>query len=133
MAKKSKKTKGRAEKIIIAVALVALAVVIGYAARSKSYKPVEYDIADTKSGRIAETVSLQNELFTDSVPPQGKININTASASQLQRLEGIGETKAKAIIDYREKNGDFQTVEDIMKVSGIGEKTFQKIKDNIEV
>ena len=61
------------------------------------------------------------------------ININTASVDQLVTLSGIGESKAKAIIEYREKNGSFKTIEDIMNVSGIGESSFAKIKDYITV
>ena len=61
----------------------------------------------------------------------GKININTASASELILLSGIGEGRAADIIKYREENGDFSRIEDIMKVSGIGEKTFEEIKDRI--
>lgn len=63
----------------------------------------------------------------------GKININTASVEQLTTLTGIGEAKAKAIIQYREENGNFSTIEDIMKVSGISENIFAKIKENITV
>lgn len=63
----------------------------------------------------------------------GKININTADAAQLTALEGIGESKAAAIIAWREENGGFSTVEDLLKVNGIAEKTFEKIKDEISV
>lgn len=60
------------------------------------------------------------------------ININTADEVELMMLKGIGEAKAKAIIEYREAQS-FETIEDIMKVSGIGEKTFENIKDRITV
>ena len=63
----------------------------------------------------------------------GKVNINTATASELQTLNGIGEAKAKAIIEYREKNGNFEKIEDIKNVSGIGDSVYDKIKDNITV
>ena len=62
-----------------------------------------------------------------------KISINTASLEELLEITGIGETKAKAIIKYREENGSFETIEDIKNVSGIGESTFEKIKNNITV
>ncbi|HEY8364225.1 MAG TPA: ComEA family DNA-binding protein [Haloplasmataceae bacterium] len=61
----------------------------------------------------------------------GKININTADLTLLMSLNGIGEVKAKAIIEYREKNGPFKTIEQIMRVTGIGQKTYEKIKDCI--
>lgn len=62
-----------------------------------------------------------------------KVNINTASVSELTTLPGIGEVKAKAIIEYRVANGGFKSIEEIMEVKGIGEKTFLKIKDLIYI
>jgi len=61
------------------------------------------------------------------------VNINIASVNELTTLTGIGESKALAIIKYREDNGNFTKIEDIMNVSGIGEKAFEKIKDSITV
>jgi competence protein ComEA len=63
----------------------------------------------------------------------GKININTASLSELDTLPGIGPTTAQKIIDYRTQNGPFKSIEDIKNVSGIGEKKFEQIKDKIKV
>lgn len=62
---------------------------------------------------------------------QGKLNINTATLEQLMTLSGIGEGKAKKIIEYREEHGAFQKIEDIMKITGIKDGIFQKIKDAI--
>jgi competence protein ComEA len=62
-----------------------------------------------------------------------KININKASAAELDRLPDIGPSKAKAIIDYRTQNGDFKTIEDIQKVRGIKAGVFSKIQDHIKV
>lgn len=59
------------------------------------------------------------------------ININTASPNRLQRISGIGETKAAAISEYRERFGEFQTVEDLINVNGIGEKTLEQIRGQI--
>mgnify|MGYP004454824219 FL=1 len=59
------------------------------------------------------------------------ININTAGVDELTKLTGIGNKKALEIIEYRNKNGKFTNIEDIKKVKGIGEKSFNKIKDRI--
>lgn len=63
----------------------------------------------------------------------GKININTATAEELQQLPGVGQKKAADILSYREENGPFKTIEDLTKISGIGEKTLEKWKDAITV
>ncbi len=62
-----------------------------------------------------------------------KVNINTAGVTELTALNGIGETKAAAIVAYREEHGSFRSIEEIMEVSGIGEGTFDKIKEDITV
>lgn len=61
------------------------------------------------------------------------VSINTATKEQLLKLEGIGESKADAIIKYREENGEFKQIEDIKNVSGIGDSLFEKIKDYITI
>ncbi len=62
-----------------------------------------------------------------------KVNINTADSSELQTIPGIGPAKAQSIIDYRQQNGYFTAAEDIMDVTGIGQKTYASIKDYIVV
>ncbi len=61
------------------------------------------------------------------------VNINTASKEELGKLNGIGESKANAIVEYRNKNGNFTNIEDIQNVDGIGKALYEKIKDNIKV
>lgn len=84
----------------------------------------------TEEDEKAKLDSNKNE--TSNVPA-GKVNINTADSETLQTLDGIGEAKAKAIIEYRNKNGDFKNIEDIKNVSGIGDSVYEKIKENITV
>lgn len=68
-----------------------------------------------------------------STSEASRINLNTADVSQLTTLTGVGESKALAIIAYREENGPFTSVEDIMNVPGIKEGTYEKIKDKIAI
>ena len=83
------------------------------------------------TGQIQETAG--GTVTGEGLEQNGKVNINTADESGLTTLSGIGDTRAKAIIAYREENGPFATIEDIMNVSGIKEGTFEKIKDDIVV
>jgi competence protein ComEA len=82
------------------------------------------DTAETATG-TATASSLSGD--------DGKININTASESELCSIPGIGTTRAAAILAYRQEHGSFQSIEDIMNVSGIKQGTYDKIKDSIKV
>lgn len=62
-----------------------------------------------------------------------RVNVNTATAEELQRLPGVGEATAASIVDDRERNGPFSSAEDLMRVSGIGEKKFDKMRGMIDV
>lgn len=81
---------------------------------------------EVPSGKIDDTSSSKTE-------ETSKISINTATIEELMNISGIGESKAKAIVSYRNENGHFKKIEDIMQVSGIGEKMFEKIKEFITV
>lgn len=74
-------------------------------------------------------------LITEVIEDESKgiIDINRASKSLLQTLPGVGPSTAQSIIDYRNEIGEFETIEDIMKVSGIGESTFEEIKESITI
>ncbi len=79
--------------------------------------------------QIEESRASQSSASTAAV--SGLVNINTADITALQTLSGIGEATAQAIVDDREKNGPFASLEDLMRVDGIGEKKFAKIRDSI--
>ena len=70
---------------------------------------------------------------TGAIDSSGKININSADIEQLQQIPGVGPVTADKIIQYRQDNGRFSSIDDIKNVSGIGEKTFEKLKDYITV
>ena len=79
-----------------------------------------------------EVIEINNCIESDEIKTN-LININKASVSELMTLSGVGESKAQAIISYREENGSFKTIDDIKNVSGIGESLFKNIKDSITV
>lgn len=75
----------------------------------------------------------ENTVTSSSSVPQEKIDLNTATAEELESLPGIGEVKAQAIVEYREQHGPFTSIEEIKEVKGIGEKTFEAIQNLIIV
>ena len=84
------------------------------------------EITADEIGVVDENVTLAEEFLSE-------IDINTASVTDLDRLSCIGESRAMDIIKYREENGNFSRIEDIMNVPGIGEKIFEEIKGQITV
>ncbi len=82
--------------------------------------------------QVKENLSYSQNTVTKS-DSSGKININCAQLEELKNLNGIGEAKAKRIIEYRENIGTFNSVEDIKNIDGIGEKSFEKLKEQIEI
>lgn len=81
----------------------------------------------------AQELNIPTPLTNSEDTGDGKINLNTASKSELMTLTGIGEAKANSIIDFREKNGDFKKIEDIKKISGIKDSIYNKIYEYITV
>lgn len=71
--------------------------------------------------------------LSSSGEKDGRININTADAERLKEIPGVGDVTAAKIISYREENGSFKTIEGLKDVNGIGDKTFEKMKDIITV
>ena len=142
------------EQVLSVIALLLLAGVILYHVLSS---PLRYDIVveeevTTETVVPATTVSFSvtepetgtsSELSAEAsvtaatalpgIDSTGKVNLNTATLQDLMTLKGIGQSKAQAILDDRNENGPFSSVEDLTRVSGIGEKTFENLKDQITV
>lgn len=96
--------------------------------RAKKLKNNELVIIPNINDKSSNVVLNEIEQEVDE-----SININIADISELKKITGIGDVKAQSIIDYREKNGGFKYIEEIKNVDGIGEKTFEKIKDEISL
>lgn len=87
----------------------------------------------TREELLSSAVVVHGELLQNDDTGERKININTADVEELTELTGIGETRARAIIAWREENGGFSSPEDLKNIEGIADKTYEKIKDRITV
>jgi len=96
--------------------------------KTETKTEVESEVVSSGSGKVAGESS-----GAGGSEISGKINLNTAGVSELDALPGIGPAYAQRIIDYRESNGGFASIEDVQNVKGIGPKTFEKMKDLITV
>lgn len=81
---------------------------------------------------IGQAVQLPTST-TSSTKQSDKVNLNSADETTLTTLPGIGPSKAQAILSYREENGSFKSIDDLKNVSGIGEKTFERLKELIDI
>lgn len=88
--------------------------------------------------RFASSLLMAALLFASALPAfaaeaKGKVNVNTADASQLALLPRVGPSLAKKILDFRKQNGPFKSTDDLMLVRGMGEKTYQLVKPYVAV
>lgn len=96
----------------------------------KIYIPTKEEI---KNEEKQETTSSETVKETKTIKTETKVNINTATQTQLETLPGIGPSTAQKILAYRKEKGKFKTIEEIKEVNGIGESKFNKIKDFIHI
>ncbi len=112
-------------KILVGITCVFLCLLVGiFVGRNltRSYIPVDQAISSQDVNTDGTTVN-----------KDGRIDINTATMEQLQLLPGVGEVTAQRIIDYRTEHNGFTAIEDLMEIKGIGEKTFEKMKQYVKV
>ncbi len=112
---------GKSEILLIITAAVVFIAIIMYIVLDSP----EYNSLEPMSVKITQASAAFDE--------SGKINLNTADVSALSALNGIGEKKAQSIVDYRNKNGRFRSVEELTKVSGIGKSILELNRDKITV
>lgn len=131
-------------RYLVVIAAVLCALIIGYNA---FFVPESILPTVAVDGAASSAVSSAGEDYVPKAPSSGtasaasskaavsgKININTATAQQLSDgLDGIGAVMAKRIVEYRAKNGSFHSIDELKKVSGIGDKTFEKLKNRVTV
>ena len=144
----------RQEQVLTVIAIVLLAGVILYHALSS---PLRYEVvvegegvttetvvsttavslsvtaSDTVSEASPETPSEASVTAPPGIDSTGRVNLNTATIEDLKTLKGIGDAKAQAILDDRTENGPFTSVDDLTRVSGIGQKTLDGLREQITV
>lgn len=72
-------------------------------------------------------------LLLSAPPALAAVDLNTADAATLEQVKGIGPAKAAAIVDYRQANGPFKSVDELVNVPGIGEKTVEQLRDQVSI
>jgi competence protein ComEA len=122
------------KKISLAVALWFAAAGLAANVRAAD-KPADTKPAPAAATKSAADTKPASKDATDSKAKAGglMVNINKASKEELKNLKGIGDTRAQDIIDYRKKNGDFKSVDELEKVKGIGPGTMKQIRANVTV
>lgn len=98
----------------------------------KIYIPTKQEVKEIQKGQPPAALQYNTGVNKSAGQPK-LVNINTADSEVLQQLTGVGPATAGKIIDYRNKNGKFRTIEELKNVSGIGDKTFEKFKDKITI
>ncbi|MBQ2092159.1 MAG: helix-hairpin-helix domain-containing protein [Clostridia bacterium] len=121
------------DNVLLGIALFLLSGVILYNVFMTEPSAVAVQENDGTTALVTVTEPAVVPGTTAPAVTESLININTATAEELETLKGIGPAKAEAIVAYREQNGPFSSVDDLVNVTGIGEKTLANIRDKITV
>lgn len=90
-------------------------------------------VVNKKGAAGSSSFASSNNTSTGNSANNVKVNLNTADLNELQKLDRVGEKKAQKIIDYRNQHNGFHSIDEIKQVSGFGDKTFERLKDSLEV
>ncbi|MFA5833971.1 MAG: helix-hairpin-helix domain-containing protein [Bacteroidota bacterium] len=123
------------QMVFLFLSLVFLAgvAVKAYKAYIVPQEPIQYDYSVGDSVFNAKSTMLLNDSATGQIKSAQKINLNTATKTELMTLPGVGESTAERIMLYREEKGTFKRTDELKNIKGIGEKKFEKLKPHIEV
>lgn len=121
--------------LVLLMITVAFAAFVGgfYLGRNYNHSDIEISVTQATLATTPPASESLDSTGTSRPAQPGLININTATLEQLDSLPGIGLVRAQAIIDYRNEYGPFTSVQDLLNISGIGEKTLEKLLDYITV
>ncbi|WP_436854008.1 helix-hairpin-helix domain-containing protein [Staphylococcus caeli] len=97
------------------------------------YIPKKGEVENIQSNALSKSENGHHQSQSITNTNQEKVNLNSADESQLLKVNGIGPSKAKSIIEYREQHGQFENVDQLKEVNGIGEKTLEKIREDLTV
>lgn len=112
-------------KILVGITCAFLCLLVGiFVGRNLTRSYIPIDQATSPQGSNTDGVTVNKD---------GRIDINTATMEQLQLLPGVGAVTAQRIIDYRTEHNGFTAIEELMEIKGIGEKTFEKMKQYVKV
>ena len=124
----------RYEKVVLGLGLAFLLLVGGYRlGGGAGGRPYQVSVTRADQPAAAASLSAEDSSRPDSLMDGERIDLNTAGYYDLMRLPGIGEKRARSILDWREKNGGFSAPEQLTEISGIGEKTLEKLLPYIAV
>ena len=118
---------------ILVLALMALCILVFLGTYFATAQAPGIWVSTEYSGRVTAETASETDGAVGSNVDTGLVNINTADQAELESLPGIGTVRAQAILAYRSQNGPFQSLEELLEVDGIGEKTLEKLKGYITI
>ena len=120
------------EKLVLALTALFMVACVGVFCFGTDRQSVTVAVSERSPEDVLLEASVQSDGTPDSLLPGEKIDLNAAPAADLARLPGIGDTRAAAIVAYREAQGAFQSADDLLSVDGIGAGTLEKIRNYVK-